>query len=348
MKDMRRRISVSLGISFFIAVMGSLLACNSDVVDQARDAIDIADGVPRKEIDRTKLGINAFFNQSNFGSTSEQYSEVTNTLGIKHIRILMAWDNAVQAGPASLPNFSFYDSILGSVPRGVDVLVVLTGVPTWMSDRSTWIADNPRTTFVNRWVQPTVARYSSNPRVIGFQIWNEPNMLGRFDNSLLQLDTNPANYVELLAQAHATIKQLAPNKLVVNAATTAINQNFPETLDYNRALRDNGIRNFIDVFAFHYYGRQYENVVRSGGVGDFLSSMGNRLWATESGAQGVTQQLKYVEQTWPFLSEKIPAIERFYYYQMYESGDPTTSYGLKNGSSDQPVSDLYVWLRDAQ
>jgi hypothetical protein len=217
-----------------------------------------------------------------------------------------------------------------------------------MNGRSAWVAGNPRTTFVKRWVEPVVARYSSNPRVIGYQIWNEPNMPGRFDNSLLQLDTDPANYVELLAQAHAAIKQIAPNTLVVNAATTAINQNFPETLNYNRALRDNGILNFIDVFAFHYYGRQYENVVRNGGVRDFLISMGSRLWATESGAQGATKQLEYVEQTWPFLSERIPSIERFYYYQMYEGGDPTTSYGLKNGSSNQPVSDLYVWLRDGQ
>jgi hypothetical protein len=248
----------------------------------------------------------------------------------------------------SQPNFSFYDSILASVPRGVDVLIVLTDVPAWMNGRSAWVAGNPRTTFVKRWVEPVVARYSSNPRVIGYQIWNEPNMPGRFDNSLLQLDTDPANYVELLAQAHAAIKQIAPNTLVVNAATTAINQNFPETLNYNRALRDNGILNFIDVFAFHYYGRQYENVVRNGGVRDFLISMGSRLWATESGAQGATKQLEYVEQTWPFLSERIPSIERFYYYQMYEGGDPTTSYGLKNGSSNQPVSDLYVWLRDGQ
>jgi hypothetical protein len=215
-----------------------------------------------------------------------------------------------------------------------------------MGNRSAWVDGNPRTTFVKRWVEPLVARYAANPRVVGFQIWNEPNAPGRFDNSVLELDTNAVNYLELLAQSHSAIKRIAPGKLVVNAATTAINQNYPNTLDYNRTLRDNGILNFIDVFAIHYYGRQYENVVRSGGVQDFLSSMGNRIWVTESGAQGVTEQLKYVEQTWPFLSERIPAIERFYYYQMYETGDPATSYGLKNGSSTQPVSDLYVWLRD--
>jgi endo-1,4-beta-mannosidase len=317
-------------------------------VDQARDAIDLADGVPRKDIDRQKLGVNAFFNERGYGSISAQYAEVSQTLGIKHLRVLAAWNDAVQGDPSGAPNLSFYDAIVQAAPSDVDLLVILTDVPRWMGNPATWIDGNPRTTFVKRWVEPVVARYAANPRVVGFQIWNEPNAPGRFDNSVLELDTNAVNYLELLAQSYSVIKRIAPGKLVVNAATTAINQNYPDTLNYNRTLRDNGLLNFVDVFAIHYYGRQYENVLRSGGVKDFLSSMGNRIWVTESGAQGATRQLKYVEQTWPFLSDRISAIERFYYYQMYETGDPATSYGLRNGSSDQPVSDFYVWLRDGK
>ncbi len=340
-----RKIVASVTCSLiFTAVL--VTGCNSDVVNQARDAIDISDGVPRKDIDRTKLGVNAFFNERSFGAISTQYAEIRQTLGIKHIRALLAWNDAVQGSAAGAQNLSFYDAIVEGAPNGVDVLIILTDVPRWMANPAAWVDGNPRTTFVKRWVEPIVTRYAANPRVVGFQIWNEPNAAGRFDNSVLELDTNAVNYLELLAQSHAAIKRIAPGKLVLNAATTAINQNYPSTLDYNRALRDNGVLNFIDVFAIHYYGRQYENVVRNGGVQDFLGSMGNRIWVTESGAQGVTEQLKYVEQTWPFLSERIPAIERFYYYQMYETGDPATSYGLKNGSATQPISDLYVWLRD--
>lgn len=340
-----RKTLSSIAVSL-LCVTAFILGCNSDVVDQARDAIDIADGVPRKDIDRQKLGVNAFFNERGFGSVSAQYAEATQTLGIKHLRVLLAWNDAVQGGPSAAPNLSFYDAIVQAAPSDVDLLVILTDVPQWMGNPATWIDGNPRTTFVKRWVEPIVARYAANPRVVGFQIWNEPNAPGRFDNSVLGLDTNAVNYLELLAQSHSAIKRIAPSKLVVNAATTAINQNYPNTLNYNRTLRDNGILNFVDVFAIHYYGRQYENVVRNGGVQDFLSSMGSRIWVTESGAQGATKQLEYVEQTWPFLSERVPAIERFYYYQMYETGDPASSYGLKNGSSAQPVSDLYVWLRE--
>jgi hypothetical protein len=340
------RKTLSCIVVSLLSVAALLVGCNSDVVDQARDAIDIADGVPRKDIDRQKLGVNSFFSERGFGSISAQYAEVRQTLGIKHLRVLVAWNDAVQASASGAQNLSFYDSIVQAAPSDADLLVVLTDVPQWMGNPASWIDGNPRSTFVKRWVEPIVARYAANPRVIGFQIWNEPNAPGRFDNSVLGLDTNAVNYLELLAQSHSTIKRIAPGKLVVNAATTAINQNYPNTLNYNRTLRDNGMLNFVDVFAIHYYGRQYENVVRNGGVQDFLSSMGNRIWVTESGAQGTTKQLEYVEQTWPFLSERIPAIERFYYYQMYETGDPATSYGLKNGSSTQPVSDLYVWLRD--
>jgi hypothetical protein len=322
-----------------------LLGCSSDTMEKITDGIDLAQGVPRKQITRSKTGVNAFFNQAEFGTIEQQYREITQTLGIKHLRVLIDWNDQVQPTPSARPNLGLADDVLRSAPAGVDLLLILTNVPSWMANRANWIDGNPRTTFVRRWVEPIVARYGSNPAVVGFQIWNEPNFPGRFDNSVLQLENDPANFVELVAQAHAAAKRIAPQKLVVNGATTAINQNFPNTLNYNRGMRDAGILSFTDKFAMHYYGRQYENVIRDNGVQDFLRSIPLPVWVTESGAQGIGEQLKYVEQTWPFLDDRTAGIERFYYYQMYERTPPQTTYALRNGSAQTPLSDLYVWLR---
>src|SRR5690606_6259339 len=152
----------------------------------------------------------------------------------------------------------------------------------------------------------------------GFQIWNEPNMAANPENTTLDVVQNPANYVEMLARAHNVVENLAPGKLVLNAATTSINQNFPHSLDYNKGMREAGAQSFLDVWAIHYYGEQFERVIQPDGVREFLRGIGGRVWVTESGRQGVTAQLAYGETAWPFLLEKIPNIERIYIYQFTE------------------------------
>jgi len=321
-------------------------ACNSDIGEQVEDAVDLIDGVPRKTIDASQLGVNSFFNDSRFGSIGSQYAETQNTLKINRFRVLFAWNDAVQSAPNIPPNFSFYDEIVNSAPRGAELLVVLTDVPSWMGNSANWIDGNPRKTFAESWVKPIVARYGGNGSITGWQIWNEPNMPNRFDNQTLSLTNSPENFLDLVALSYSTAKALAPNKLVVNGATTAINQNYPETLNYNRALRDGGLSAVTDVFAMHYYGKQFENVVRSGGVQDFMESIGQPVWVTESGAQGTQSQLAYGEQVWPFLNDNIEQIDRIYIYQMYEPTDPSTTYGLRNLSSASALSDLYIYLRD--
>ena len=326
-------------LSFIFVVLS---ACNSSV----KDAIDLIDGVPRKDIDASQLGVNAFVNDARFGSISSQFLTVRDTLRLGYVRVLFNWDSAVQGSPGASPNFSFYDDVLEAVPSGVDVLVVLADLPNWMSDSSNWIEGNPRTTFVERWVKPVVNRYASSSKVVGFEIWNEPNMSANSDNITLGVADNPENYVELLARAYDVVKEAAPNKLVLNAATTAINQNFPDTIHYNERMRDAGAQSFLDKWAVHYYGKQFENVVRNDGVQDFLNGLVKPIWVTESGETGVGNQLAYGEQVWPFLNDNVNGIERIYIYQLTEATPSDVTYGLLNLSSDAPVSDLYVWLRD--
>ncbi len=322
-------------LSLFVFV-----GCGSD----AEDLIDIAEGVERKPIDTSRMGLNAFGNQAFAGSLCGQYAEILNTLRLNKVRVLFNWDDGVQPSPGSALNFSFYDDILSCIPAGIDVLVILTNVPSWMSNSGNWINGNPRQTFVESWVKPAVSRYAGNGKIVAFQIWNEPNNTNFPENTTLNVLTSPENYVELIARASNAIKDINGNILVTNGSTTSIAQNFPDTLDYNRALRDAGMFDMVDIYSIHYYGQSFERLVLE--VKDFLNSVPRPIWVTESGRTGVNEQLKYVEETWPFLREQVSNIDRIYFYRFAENTPSASTFGLKNPDGAAPVSDLYVYLRD--
>jgi hypothetical protein len=331
--------SLALAALSFQLLVG--VSCNSDDVKNAVDAVDEPD---RKTIDVSKTGLNAFANDPGFGSICEQFREVKDTLGISSVRILFSWNDGIQASPSSDINFSFYDDIANCLPAGVEAVAVLTSIPSWMRNSANWINGDPRETFVRLWVKKVARRYAGNSRITGFQIWNEPNIETDPDNATLGVLTNPEAYVAMMARAYNEVKEQAPGKLVLNGATTAIGQNFPDTLDYNKRMIAAGLAEFVDVFAIHYYGKSYERVVARDGVAAFLAGVPRAVWVTESGRQGVDQQLEYVERTWPFLMEKIPSIDKIFYYQ-HTSGDaPENSFALRTRSAAQPFSDLYRHL----
>ena len=328
-----------------IAVLALCSGCNSSAIDELLDTAEVLIDEPeRRTIDVNRMGVNAFVNDGRFGTISGQFSEVRDTLGLGFIRVLFNWGDDVQASPGSSPDFSFYDDILSNVPAGIDVLIVVTGIPSWMSDSANWVGGNPRLTFVELWVKPVIERYGGNSAIVGFQIWNEPNMESNPENTVLSMVGSPTNYLELLTAAYGMVKANAPSKLVVTAATTSINQNYPGSVNYNRDLRNAGAESFADIWAIHYYGRQFENVVRDDGVADFLGGVTLPIWITESGAQGVNNQLPYAEQVWPFLRSEIPGIVRIYYYKF--DTESSADYGLRTLDANFPVSDLYVHLRD--
>lgn len=336
---MRRTILLAVILAFSLA--GRVQA------QPAVEASGLFDNLfPRKTIDTSIMGVNAFCNDSRFGSVRAQLQEVKSTLRLNYVRVLFAWDDHVQPTPSSRVNFSFYDDIVAKLPRGVQALVILTGVPSWANDPQNWVQGSPRTTFVQRWVKKVVNRYDRKGQIRAYQIWNEPNDSGNANNALMGFVDHPENYVEMLRNASSHIRSKKRKKAVVNAATTAINQGYPRALDYNRGMIESGASDLVDVWAAHYYGTHYENVLRPGGVADFLNTITKPIWITESGEQGINQQREYVERTWPFLFEQIPGIKRFYLYQFTDSEGSETTYGLRNPTPGLGISDLYIYLRD--
>ncbi|HQH28992.1 MAG TPA: cellulase family glycosylhydrolase, partial [Oligoflexia bacterium] len=156
-----------------------LIVCGSSFVSGCSDAGDILDlalnPLERKEIDTSIMGVNNFFVDREFGSIPEQFTEIRDTLGLPRVRILLAWLTDVQPSPAVAPNYGFFDEIIGSIPAGVEVLVVLAHSPDWITDPNNWVNGNPRRTWIDHWLIPTVTRYANVPGIVGFEIWNEPN-----------------------------------------------------------------------------------------------------------------------------------------------------------------------------
>lgn len=315
-------------------------ACSS----REKELLELALKPPdRKPLDRSIIGVNNFFVDSEFGSIDQQFSDIRSTLGIRFVRILAAWTTDVQPNPRTKPTFDLLDKIISKIPPDVDVLIVVSHAPNWMLDANNWTADgNPRHTWVENWLQPLIERYAENSHIIGWEIWNEPDLPILPGDNALGL-TDPVNYFELLTDSSQLIRQLDPSKLVVIAATQSIQQDFPNRLHYNEALKNLGAENLIDIWNIHYYGKQFERAIE---VADFLRGISLPIWITESGQHGPNEQLSYVETTWPFLKEKIPHIQRIYYYK-YDSLEPITqNLGLRTTDTQFPVSDLYVHLRD--
>ncbi|RMG39713.1 MAG: hypothetical protein D6719_12680 [Candidatus Dadabacteria bacterium] len=309
------------------------------------DLID-SQNVPRKTIDVSQLGINAFGNQAFAGPLCSQYKEIKNVLRLKFVRVLFNWDDNVQPSPQSNPNFSFYDDILDCLPAGVDALVVLAHLPSWMKKSSNWINGNPRETFARKWVRKVAKRYAGDSRIVAFQIWNEPNNVDFSENETIGVLNSPINYVELLALSVNMVEDVDPARRVTNGATTSIAQNFPDSLNYNKAIRDAGGVDLVDFYSIHYYGEAFERFNLE--VKDFLNGLGKPIWVTESGERGVNNQLAYAEKTWPFLRERLPGLRRIYVYRFAENSPSDITFGLKNPDPAFPVSDLYVYLRDRQ
>jgi hypothetical protein len=319
----------------------SFSACDSG------DLLDLAFDPPsRKPIDTSKVAVNNFFVNPEFGSIAEQFGEIRDTLKIRRVRILLAWTDGVQASPGDELNYSFYDSIISQIPPGVGVVAVLAHTPSWMSNSANWSSSsNPRLTFVDRWVRPTVQRYAGVSGIEAWEVWNEPDAVTVPSDGALNL-TDPANYAEMMAYAYNIIKDSDPSSLAIMAASQSIQQNFPTNLNYNKQLKDLGLENVTDVWNVHYYGTRFESVVTSNGVADFLNGVSKPIWVTESGQQGPNEQLAYVETAWPFLTDKIPGIQRFYYYQFGGTEPADVNYGLRTTDPAFPVSDLYIYLRD--
>jgi len=233
--------------------------------------------------------------------------------------------------------FSRFDAIMGSIPPDVDLLPILGYAPQWLANRPDW-----KDVFITRYVIPVLDRYGGDARIVGWEIWNEPD---GFCNGRVAppgvLDCSPQDYVDLVARVAPEVRKRS-GALIVGAATTSINQSFPGHFDYNKDMVGAGLLGFIDVYNFHWYGAQLEKL-SFGGIADFLNSTGKRVWCTESGEQGSTNQLGHARDVFPELDDEIDRLDRIYIFTYFDGQGPGNTFGLVANNGLE--SDLYQFLR---
>jgi hypothetical protein len=225
-------------------------------------------------------------------------------------------------------------AIAAATAAGVRVLGLPTDWPFWTSPYS---ARGVRdfTSFLR-----TVAtRYRG--RVAAWEIWNEPNLPSSWRGT-------PGQYVELLAAAYATLKEIDPAVLVVGPCTAG-----PGDLTTPASLRALGwIERVLaapgplfDVFSFHpYEGRrspeQADLTQTVGHLHGLLRASGHppRIWITEQGWASADpllgidelQQARFLVRA--YLLSRLGGVEAYFWYDARNDGlspdDREDNFGL--------------------
>lgn len=299
--------------------------------EHAKELEFIINEPDRKPIDKSLVGLNNFFNQP-FGSNVEQFNEIVNGLGIRDIRVLLAADESAFPSPG-VYNFTFIDNIIKQAPPGVRFLVVISHSPDWVAN-----SDDPVQAWFDNIFKPSFTHLSKFSNVIGVEVWNEPNMIFLPNEKRFQFD-KPENYFRLLQLTYPWAKEKSPHTLVLNAATTSINQDYPDSFNYNKELVELGALSLTDIWNVHLYGDKFAIIEE---IAHWLDNLEKTIWVTESGKQG-GNQLEYVERVWTFLLSEVK-IDKFYYYETYGAGQD--SFALRALDRDPEYTDLYLNLSE--
>lgn len=265
----------------------------------------------QKELNRSNLGINCFFDQPIFKSNNlvMQGIDIRDNLRIDIVRIMFDWNDSVQSTSTSQIDWSAYDDIIRSLPVGLKALIIIAGEPSWLEKEP-----KKRKSFRSH-CHNVIDRYKNEPKILGWQIGNEVDASSSHENEDYSFVSKPAFYMEVMYDVASYSKRVAPNKLVVGAATSSIIQNFPDTLKYNQKMKEFGEERLVDVWAIHYCGESPWSLLRPGGVLDFLQSIKKPIWITKMSCDNQQNHIQYFEKHVNFLELKVPNIQKFFIYQ---------------------------------
>lgn len=193
------------------------------------------------------------------------------------------------------------------------------------------------------------ARY---PRVLYWEIWNEPNTTYFWRPS-----PDPARYVELLKLSYAAIKAANPKAVVVLGGLSPGGGNGQvntmSAASFLEAVYQNGGKNYFDAVGFHAYNdgvspdsylQDYVNNVRD--VMTQYEDGNKQIWVTEigwyvgTGANGLSegQQADYLTRAFTIL-HNLDFVERVYWYNLKDYSNapspviPPTTCGPAGGGT---------------
>lgn len=214
-----------------------------------------------------RLGVNVALEQYDQTTLDERLRDLR-AQGIQYLRQTFRW-NEIEPRRGQF-NWAETDRIMAAAQRhGLRVLAVLHTTPEWArlpsgseehpanetqppadpSDFATFAG-----AFAARYERQLAANTPSP--VLGYQIWDEPNLLSAWGNSL----ANPELYLKMLRGARQAIHVVNPNAIIVLAAlapTVERGGANPAAQLYLRQLYELGGRDAFDVAAAKPYGFDY-------------------------------------------------------------------------------------------
>jgi hypothetical protein len=254
----------------------------------------------RREVPRGWLGVvvDGPLIERDFAEAGSEWDRLAGS-GAESVRAAVYWSRVQPNGPGEL-DFSAFDAvILAAAQRGLGVLPVLQGTPTWAALNPGDPASPPNnpddfarflTALVTRY-GPKGSLWAQHPEVSrqpvrSWQIWNEPNLTRYWNHAPWA-----PSYVALLKRAHTALKAADPGAKTVLAGLPN------ESWKAIKALYNAGARGSFDIVALHPYTGIPKNVIRI--VKIVAREMARRgdarlpVWITElswPAAQGKTPQ----------------------------------------------------------
>lgn len=163
------------------------------------------------------------------------------SMGVTILRMDIFWD-VVQKSRNGSFNFAEFDRPINYANnRGIKVLPILNGCPSFVN--CTFSVAQDQQDF-GQFAKAAAAYFKG--RVEYFEIFNEPNLR----------NITPANYTKMLQAAYNGIKSVDSSMLVVAGGTSPVPENSGSVYGakyYLEQMYKNGAKNYMDAVGFHPY-----------------------------------------------------------------------------------------------
>lgn len=219
----------------------------------------LAEMEPIAHVGGNPYGINVFLEQEVEETKIRRSLEMISRAGFGWIKQQLVWNEVEMpekghfAGADGGSTWSKYDRIvLLAEEYGLRVVFRIDTSPAWARPDTTKIETPPADTEdYGDFVARVAERYRG--RVRHFQLWNEPNLPFEWGGRA----PDAAEYTQLLKVAHARIKAVDPDAVVISAAlapTTELSEKGINDLVYLQRMYDAGAGAAFDVLAANAYG----------------------------------------------------------------------------------------------
>jgi uncharacterized protein YraI len=180
-----------------------------------------------------------------------QVMAVTAGMGFNWVKQQVEW-KVFESSPGAI-DFGALDGIVGAANgAGINLLFSVVNAPGWARepgfDGSVGGPPQDPQTFAN-FLGALAGKYCGSS-LKAIEVWNEQNLHYEWGNRPL----NPAEYVNLLKPAYASIKAACPSMWVVSGALTPAGSNPPYAMDdfqYLEGMFQNGVANYADAIGAH-------------------------------------------------------------------------------------------------